>query len=94
MNESSKKRLMLGMQGKKKGRQAETAPAPSGGVDPDNLTLNERRRQMHAESARAEAAEAGPSPSRGAPTEGTSSRAAGKRPFTVDLDADPAPKCG
>ncbi|CAL2239205.1 unnamed protein product [Prunus armeniaca] len=44
MNESSKRRLILGMQGKKKGRQAGTAPAPSGGVDPDDLTLNERRR--------------------------------------------------
>ncbi|CAL2247624.1 unnamed protein product [Prunus armeniaca] len=94
MNESSKRRLMLGMQGKKKGRQASTAPAPSGGVDPDDLTLNERRRQMQAESARAEANEAVPSPSRAPPSEGTSSRAAGKRPFTVDLDADPAPKRG
>ncbi|CAL8116861.1 unnamed protein product [Prunus armeniaca] len=46
---------------------------------------------MHAESARAEA---GPSPSRVPPTEGTSSKAAGKRTFTVDLDADPAPKRG
>ncbi|CAL2272496.1 unnamed protein product [Prunus armeniaca] len=94
MNESSKRRLMLGMQGKKKGRQAGTAPTPSGGVDPDDLTLNERRRQMNAKSAPAEVADAGPSPSRGTPTEGTSSRAAGKRPFTVDLDADPAPKRG
>ncbi|CAL2245329.1 unnamed protein product [Prunus armeniaca] len=94
MNESSKRRLMLGMQGKKKSRQASTAPAPSGGVDPVDLTLNERRRQMQAESARAEATEAGPSPGRVPPTEGTSSRAAGKRPFTVDVDADPAPKRG
>ncbi|CAL2265790.1 unnamed protein product [Prunus armeniaca] len=94
MNESSKRRLMLGMQGKKKGRQASTAPAPSGGVDPDDLTLNERRRQMQAESTRAEATEAGPSPGRVPPTEGTSSKAAGKRPFTVDLDADPASKRG
>ncbi|CAL2237007.1 unnamed protein product [Prunus armeniaca] len=94
MNESSKRRLMLGMQGKKKGRQAGTTSASSGGVDPDDLTLNELRRQMNAESARAEAADAGPSPSRGAPTEGTSSRAAEKRPITVDLDADPAPKHG
>ncbi|CAL2256364.1 unnamed protein product [Prunus armeniaca] len=79
---------------KNKGWQPETAPASSGGVDPDDLTLNERRRQMNAESAHAEAAAAGPSPGRGMPTEGTSSKAAGKRPFTVDLEADPAPKCG
>ncbi|CAL8112746.1 unnamed protein product [Prunus armeniaca] len=95
MNESSKRRLMLGMQGKKKkGRQPETAPASSGGVDPEDLTLNERRRQMNAELAHAEAASVGSSPSRGMPTEGTSSKAAGKRPFTVDLEANPAPKHG
>ncbi|CAL2265886.1 unnamed protein product [Prunus armeniaca] len=95
MNESSKRHLMLGMQGKKKkGRQSETTPASSGGVDPEDLTLNERRRQMNVESADAEAVAARPSPNRGMPTEGTSSKAAGKRPFTVDLDADPAPKRG
>ncbi|CAL2257300.1 unnamed protein product [Prunus armeniaca] len=45
MNESSKRRLMLGMQGKKKkGQQPKTAPASSGGVDPKDLTLNERHR--------------------------------------------------
>ncbi|CAL2277088.1 unnamed protein product [Prunus armeniaca] len=87
MNESSKRRLILGMQGKKKkGRRPETVPATSGGVDPEDLTLNERRCQMNAESAHAEAAVARPSPSRGMPTEGTSSKAAGKRPFTVDLE--------
>ncbi|CAL8122549.1 unnamed protein product [Prunus armeniaca] len=79
MNESSKRRLMLGMQGKKKGRQAGTALASSGGVDPDDLTLNEHRRQMNAESAHAEAADAGPSPSRGMTAEGTSSKAAGNK---------------
>ncbi|CAL2229639.1 unnamed protein product [Prunus armeniaca] len=82
------------MQGKKKGRQVGTAPASSGGVDPDDLTLNERRRQMNAESAHAGAADAGPSPSRGMTAEGTSSKTAGKKPVTVDLDADPAPKRG
>ncbi|CAL2238408.1 unnamed protein product [Prunus armeniaca] len=94
MNESSKRRLMLGMQGKKKGRQAGTAPASSGGVDPDDLTLNECHRQMNVESAHAEAADAGPSPNRGMTAEGTSSKATGKRPVTVDLDANPAPKRG
>ncbi|CAL2257301.1 unnamed protein product [Prunus armeniaca] len=49
---------------------------------------------MNAESAHAEAAAARPSPNRGMPTEGTSSKAAGKRPFIVDLDADPAQKRG
>ncbi|CAL8080848.1 unnamed protein product [Prunus armeniaca] len=49
---------------------------------------------MQAESACAEANEAVPSPNRAPPSEGTSSKAAGKRLFTVDLDADPAPKRG
>ncbi|CAL2239064.1 unnamed protein product [Prunus armeniaca] len=54
MNESSKQRLMLGIQGKKKkGQQLETVLASSGGVDPEDLTLNERRRQMNTESAHA-----------------------------------------
>ncbi|CAL2267233.1 unnamed protein product [Prunus armeniaca] len=95
MNESSKRHLMLSVQGKKKkGRQPETVPASSGGVDPEDLTLNECRRQMKAESAPAKATAAGPSPNRGVPTEGTSLKAAGKRPFTVDLEADLAPKRG
>ncbi|CAL8174196.1 unnamed protein product [Prunus armeniaca] len=95
MNESSKRRLMLGIQGKKKkGRQSETVPVSSEGVDLVDLTLNERRHQMNVESAHAEATAASPSPSRGVPTEGTSSKAAGKRPLTVDQEADPAPKRG
>ncbi|CAL2276699.1 unnamed protein product [Prunus armeniaca] len=95
MNESSKRRLMLGIQGKKKkGRQSETVPVSSEGVDLVDLTFNERRHQMNVESAHAEATAASPSPSRGVPTEGTSSKAAGKRPLTVDQEADPAPKRG
>ncbi|CAL2270679.1 unnamed protein product [Prunus armeniaca] len=44
MNESSKRCLMLGLQGKKKKtRQPEAVPASSGGVYPEDLTLNERR---------------------------------------------------
>ncbi|CAL2227546.1 unnamed protein product [Prunus armeniaca] len=93
MNESSKQRLMLDIQGKKKkGRQPETVPVSSGGVDPEDLTLNEHRCQLNGESAQAGATAAGPSPSRGVPSEGTSSKAVGKRPFTVDMEADPAPK--
>ncbi|CAL2255402.1 unnamed protein product [Prunus armeniaca] len=93
MNESSRRRLMLDIQGKKKkGRQPKTVPTSSGGVDPKDLTFNERRRQMNAESAHAGATTAGLSPSRGVPTEGTSIKATSKRPFTVDLEADPSPK--
>ncbi|CAL8085555.1 unnamed protein product [Prunus armeniaca] len=90
MNESSKRRLMMGFQGKKK----KTQPQGSASVDPEDQTLADRLRELNAESAQAGAAAAGPSPRRGTATEGASSRAAGKRPFTVDLDAEPAPKRG
>ncbi|CAL9000624.1 unnamed protein product [Prunus brigantina] len=76
MSESSKRRLMLGSEGKKKrGRQAETVTAPSAGVNVDDSTptlLRLGRDQLVR----------------------TSSQAASKRPFTVDLDAEPAPKRG
>ncbi|CAL8090632.1 unnamed protein product [Prunus armeniaca] len=90
MNESSKSRLMMGFQGKKKKNQ----PQGSASVDPEDQTLADRLRQLNADSAQVGAAAVGPSPGRGTTTEGTSSRAAGKRPFTVDLDAVPAPKRG
>ncbi|CAL8112774.1 unnamed protein product [Prunus armeniaca] len=86
MNESSKRRLMMGFQGKKKKNQ----PQGSASVDPEDQTLADRLRQLNADSAQAGAATVSPSPRRGATTEGTSSRAAGKRPFTVDLDEEPA----
>ncbi|CAL9024265.1 unnamed protein product [Prunus brigantina] len=92
MNESSKRRLMMGLQGrpKKKGRQPETVPLPSEGGD----TLSERLRRLDPGSAPPRSAGAGSSPGRGASSEGTSSRAASKRLVTVDLDSEPAPKRG
>ncbi|CAL2246709.1 unnamed protein product [Prunus armeniaca] len=90
MNESSKRRLMMGFQGKKK----KTQPQGSASVDPEDQTLAERLRELNAESAQTRATAADPSPRRGSTTEGAFSRAAGKRPFTVDLDAEPAPKRG
>ncbi|CAL8169583.1 unnamed protein product [Prunus armeniaca] len=85
MNESSKRRLILGLQGKKKkSRQPEEVLASSGGVDLEDQTITDRLRQLNAGSAQV-----------GATTvEGTSSKVAGKRPITVDLDADLAPKRG
>ncbi|CAL8150920.1 unnamed protein product [Prunus armeniaca] len=80
----------MGFQGKKKKNQ----PQGSASVDPEDQTLADRLRQLNADSAQAGAAAVDPSPRRGATTEGTSSQAAGKRPFTVDLDAEPAPKRG
>ncbi|CAL8168894.1 unnamed protein product [Prunus armeniaca] len=78
----------MGFQGKKK----KTQPQGSASVDPEDQTLADRLRELNV--AQAGAAAACPSPRQGATTEGASSRAAGKRPFTVDLDAEPAPKRG
>ncbi|CAL9020652.1 unnamed protein product [Prunus brigantina] len=95
MNESSKRRLMMGYEGKKKNsRQPEAVPMPSEGVDVDDQTLSERLRRLNSDSSPPRSAAAGLSPGRGVSAEGTSSRAASKCPFTVDLDAEPAPKRG
>ncbi|CAL8999504.1 unnamed protein product [Prunus brigantina] len=52
-NESSKRRLMMGFQGKKAKRQATAAPIPSAGVNPEDQTLADRLRQLNAETASA-----------------------------------------
>ncbi|CAL8992881.1 unnamed protein product [Prunus brigantina] len=78
MNESSKRRLMMGYEGKKKkSRQPEAVPMPSEGVGVDDQTLSERLRRLNFDSALPRSA-----------------AAASKRPFTVDLDAEPVPKRG
>ncbi|CAL8994657.1 unnamed protein product [Prunus brigantina] len=93
LSESSKRRLMMGLQGqKKKKAQPGSVPMPSAGTDVDNQSLSERLHQMGSGSGQAGPAASGPSPRRGAPAEGTSSRAAGKRVAMVDLDAEPAAK--
>ncbi|CAL2237955.1 unnamed protein product [Prunus armeniaca] len=92
MNESSKRHLMMGLQGKKAKRQAETAPVPSAGVDPVDQTLADRLQQLNAETRSASAIVAGSKPKRGQTTEATSSKGIGKRLVTVDLEAEPAPK--
>ncbi|CAL8991637.1 unnamed protein product [Prunus brigantina] len=73
---------------------AETVPVPSTGDDVDDQTLSEQLRRLNPDSAPPRSAAAGPSPCRGASSESTSSRAASKRPFTVDLDTEPTPKRG
>ncbi|CAL9028811.1 unnamed protein product, partial [Prunus brigantina] len=95
LSESSKRRLMMGLQGqKRKKSQHELVPMPSAGADVDGQSLAERLRQMGSGSGQAGPAAPGASPCRGAPTEGASSRAAGKRVVTVDLDTEPASKRG
>ncbi|CAL2228543.1 unnamed protein product [Prunus armeniaca] len=76
MNESSKRRLMMGFQGKKKKSQQQgSAPAPSVEADPEDQTMADCLRQLNVDSAQAGAAAVGPSPGRSIPAEGTSSRA-------------------
>ncbi|CAL8999814.1 unnamed protein product [Prunus brigantina] len=94
MNESSKRRLMLGLQGKKKNRQPKKVPMPSAGVDPEDQTLTDRLRQHNAGTVPSGAVAAGVTPSQRATTEALSSKVARKRPETVDLDAKLAPKRG
>ncbi|CAL9021793.1 unnamed protein product [Prunus brigantina] len=94
MNESSKRRLMMGLQGKKKNRQVEAAPIPSAGVDPEDQTLADRLRQLNAESTPTGVTGACSAPRERPATEAASSKAVGKRPMTVDLEAEPEPKRG
>ncbi|CAL2228785.1 unnamed protein product [Prunus armeniaca] len=69
-------------------------PASSVEADLEDQTLADRLRQLNADSTQAGAAAVDTSPGRSVPTEGTFSQAASKRPFTVDLDAELAPKRG
>ncbi|CAL8115901.1 unnamed protein product [Prunus armeniaca] len=92
MNESSRRHLQMGLQAKKKTWQSGSAAVPEARVDPENQTLAERLRQLNGDSGRTRAAEANLPPSRD--TEASASKTASKRPFTVDLDADPVLKRG
>ncbi|BBG93369.1 hypothetical protein Prudu_001357, partial [Prunus dulcis] len=89
MNESSRRRLMMGLEGKKKKRQPE-APSVRPSTDPEDVTLAERLRQLGAEPVAWPSAEV--SAPRQSDAEAAASRAAGKRPVTVDLEASPASK--
>ncbi|CAL8088569.1 unnamed protein product [Prunus armeniaca] len=92
MNESSKRRLMMGLQGKKVKWQAGAAAVPSVGVDPEDQTFVDRLRQLNAKAASAGTGAVSPSARRGQILGATSSKAVGKRPMTVDLEAELAPK--
>ncbi|CAL2238126.1 unnamed protein product [Prunus armeniaca] len=92
MNESSRRHLQMGLQAKKKTWQSGSAAVPEARVDPEDQTLAERLRQLNGDSRHTRAAEANLPPSRD--TEASASKIASKRPFTVDLDADPVLKRG
>ena len=89
MSESSKRRLMMGLQGKKQRKQPE-APSVRPSTDPEDVTLAERLRQLGAEPVAWPTA--GAIAPRQPDAEATASKAAGKRPITVDLEASPASK--
>ncbi|CAL2232162.1 unnamed protein product [Prunus armeniaca] len=55
----SKRRLIMGLQGKKAKRYAEAAPILSAGVDPEDQTIVDRLRQLNIETASAGATEVG-----------------------------------
>ncbi|CAL2257078.1 unnamed protein product [Prunus armeniaca] len=94
MNESFKRRLMMGLKEKKKKWQLEAVLVPATEVDLEDQTLADRLRQLSAEPVPNRAAEADSTPRLGQATEAAASKAAGKRPVTVDLDAKPMSKCG
>ncbi|CAL2277638.1 unnamed protein product [Prunus armeniaca] len=94
MNESSKRRLMMGLQGTKANRQARAEPVLSTGVDLEDQTLANRLRQLNARSAPSSAAEANSAPRRAPTFEASASKAVGKRLFIVNLEAEPMPKHG
>ncbi|CAL9017857.1 unnamed protein product, partial [Prunus brigantina] len=95
LSESSKRRLMMGLQGQKKKRsQPESVPIPSASPDVDGLSLAERLRQMGPGSGPIGPTAPGSSTGRGAPAEGASSIATGKRVVTVDVDDEPPAKRG
>ncbi|BBH01667.1 hypothetical protein Prudu_012002, partial [Prunus dulcis] len=88
MNESSKRRLMMGLEKKKK-RQPEAATVRQV-TDPEDVTLAERLWQLGSEPVAWPTAEVeGP---RQADADAAASKAAGKRPVTVDLEASPVSK--
>ncbi|CAL2237450.1 unnamed protein product [Prunus armeniaca] len=76
MNESSKRRLMMGLQEKKKNRQSEVPLVHTADADPKEQTLAERLRRLNDELAQKKTAG------------DSASKAARKRPFTVDLDVE------
>ncbi|CAL9017767.1 unnamed protein product, partial [Prunus brigantina] len=74
--------------------ESKPVPTAAEGIDVDDQSLSERLRQLGKDSAPPRSAAAVPSPGSGVLSEGTPARAASKRPHTVDLEADPAPKRG
>ena len=88
MNESSRRRFMMGLEKKKK-KQLE-APAVRQETDPEDVVLSERLRQLASEPAVRPTAEV--EAPRLSAADAAASRAAGKRPATVDLEASPVSK--
>ncbi len=82
---------MMGLEGKKKKRQPEEASARQAAVDPEDQTLADRMRQLGAEPVLRRVGDEVAVP-RHRDAEADASKAAGKRPETVDLEAEPVSK--
>lgn len=88
MAKSTKRRLAMGLQGKKRSRQGEAASESSAPVvDPDNQTLADRKKAMASETPATRSA-----PKEGQGAEDVPSKASGKRLLTVESEAEIMPK--
>ncbi|KAL6279516.1 hypothetical protein ACE6H2_016397 [Prunus campanulata] len=92
MSETSKRRLGVIAKGKKQKRQPEASAKRVSEADLEEQPLSERQRQRTAESASRRVPIDEPLPSPGVAADAASSKASGKRPMTVDLDAASTPK--
>ncbi|KAL6276206.1 hypothetical protein ACE6H2_019807 [Prunus campanulata] len=92
MSETSKRRLGVIAKGKKQKQPPGASAERVFEADLDKQPLSERRRQLSAEPAARRVPVKEPVPSPGQGADAASSKASGKRPMTVDLDAASTPK--
>ncbi|KAL6274761.1 hypothetical protein ACE6H2_025453 [Prunus campanulata] len=92
MSETSKRRLGVIAKGKKQKRQPEASAERVSEADLEEQPLSERQRQRTAEPIGRRVPVDEPLPSPGVAADAASSKASGKRPLTVDLDAASTPK--
>ncbi|KAL6284824.1 hypothetical protein ACE6H2_015753 [Prunus campanulata] len=92
MSETSKRRLGVIAKGKKQKQPPGASAERASEADLDDQTLSERRRQLSAEPAARRVPINEPVPSHGQGADAATSKASGKRPMTVDLDAASTPK--
>ncbi|KAL6269364.1 hypothetical protein ACE6H2_026275 [Prunus campanulata] len=92
MSETSKRRLGVIAKGKKQKKHPEASAEKVLEADPEEQPLSERQRQRHADPVSRRVPVDEPVPGPGVAADAASSKASGKRPMTVDLDAASTPK--